>query len=599
MARPHRPNPCISSFNPLNLTEMKKILSALTVAAIALLFPSCDEGFREENGSAAMILDPNTLVFNMKKSVPETRAVTGCCTDARGVTIPLDSPIEGYALFLEESITISGEAFGAPETKGTPIYTENFIEMSGGKFYGLAFPVSEGALSTAPAIPDGPFINDEDVWIRKFPSDPFGGDDVLYFFMRAQENVEGMSGLRYSMSDGGGVIEFDYTVPLDAADQQDILFASRPVTKEEAKTEIPILFHHALTGIKFATDNDNSSDVSTYITKVEFPEALFRSGHIRIVSTSENGLWMDDPDTHSSSQPTVNDVSGGVVLGCGETFTLTLDDGDIVDFETGGSFANKGRYADSFAAAGNRKNLNDADASRTFWLIPQQMNDDVVMDVTFHVVSGGKDSGPVTRRIELGKALTGNVFWKAGEIRTYTLKADLMDVDIEDKVSGFEKTDVVITNTGNLDSFIRAHIVANWYGNAGDDYGLAVGYRSSTDEEFVPAWRMNASMTGDNFGGVFTGLPGNNWIYNGNDGFFYYRNVVPAGQSIPDPLFIKYAMDTTPAGVPPEVYYLDRKGGKLPYTDLELVMEIPVQAIEAEEGRTSRQAWEALGVSFN
>jgi hypothetical protein len=38
------------------------------------------------------------------------------------------------------------------------------------------------------------------------------------------------------MSDGGGVIEFDYTVPLDAADQQDILFASRPVTKEEAKT---------------------------------------------------------------------------------------------------------------------------------------------------------------------------------------------------------------------------------------------------------------------------------------------------------------------------------------------------------------------------
>ena len=551
-----------------------------------LLSASCDEGFREENGSASMSQDTNTLVFSLRNGVPDTRSETTPCTDARGITILLDSPVEGYGLFLEESITTYGAAFGAPDTKGTPIYTENFIEMSGGKFYGLAFPASEGALSTAPAIPDGPFINDGDIWIRKFASDPFEGDDVLYFFMRAQENVEGMNGLRYSLGDGGGVIEFDYTVPLDATEQQDILFASRPVTKAETKNEIPVLFHHALTGIKFATDNDNSADVSTYITKVEFPEALYRSAHFRIVSAWENGQWVDD-------------VSGGVELDSGEAFTVALEDDDIVDFETGGSFANKGRYADSFAAAGNRKNLNDADASKTLWLIPQQMNDDVVMDVTFHVISGGKDSGPVTRRIELGKALTDNVFWRAGEIRTYTLKAGLMDVDIEDKVSGFEKTDVVITNTGNLDSFIRAHIVANWYGNAGDDYGLAVGYRSATCDEFVPAWRMDASMTGDNFGGVFTGLPGNDWIYNENDGFFYYRNVVPAGQSIPDPLFIKYALDANLSGVPPAVCYFDRKAGKQPYTDLELVMEIPVQAIEAEEGRTFRQAWEALGVSFN
>ena len=565
---------------------MRKIISALAVAVAALLFISCDEGFREENGIATMLQDPSILVFNLKNGAPDTRSVTDPSTDVRGVAIPLGSPVEGYELFLEETVTTSWAAFDAPETKGTPIYTENFIEMSGGKFYGLAFTASGSTLSTTPAFPDGPFINDGDVWVRKFASNPFGSGDVLYFFMRAQENVEGMSGLQYSLADGGGVIEFDYTVPLDAADQQDILFASRPVTKAEAKAVIPILFHHALTGIKFATDNDNSADVSTFITKVEFPAALYRSAHIKIVSAWENGQWVDG-------------VSGGVGLDSGEAFTLTLDDDDIVDFETGGSFASKGRYADSFAAAGNRKNLNDADASRTFWFIPQQMNDDVVMDVTFHVVSGGKDSGPVTRRIELGKALTDNVFWKAGEIRTYTLKADLMDVDIEDKVSGFEKTDVVITNTGNLDSFIRAHIVANWYGNAGGDYGIAVGYSSATGEAFVPAWRMDASRTGDNYGGVFTGLPGKDWIYNENDGFFYYANVVPAGQSIPDALFTKYALDTTPAGVPPTVYYLDRKEGKQPYTDLELVMEIPVQAIEAREGRTFRQAWEALGVSFN
>lgn len=584
---------------------MKKILFVLSATVATLLAASCDEDFQEGRGSFPTPSDPNTLIFRLKETAPATRSETTPETrsdrtaSARGATIPLGDPVEGHELFLEETVTTLGEVCEMPATKGTPVYTENFVEMSGGSFYGLAFPASGGVLSTAPAIPDGPFKNDGDVWKRKFASDPFGDNDVLYFFLRSPETVAGMGEPQYNLADGKGVIEFDYTVPLNATDQQDILFTGRSVTKAESEEEIPILFHHALTGIKFATANDNSGGARTYITKVEFPDALYRSARIKIVSSPENGRWVDIPSTHSSSQTTVNQVSGGVPLNSDEVFTLFLQDSDIVDFEEGGSFANKGKYADSFAAAGNENNLNDADASKTFWLIPQQMNDDVVMDVTFHVVSGGKDSGPVTRRIELGKVLTDNVFWRAGEIRTYTLKADLMDVGIEDEVSGFEKTDVVITNTGNIDSFIRAHIVANWYGNAGGDYGIAVGYRSATDDEFVPAWQMNATMTGDNYGGVFTGLPGTDWVYNEDDGFFYYMNVVPAGQSVPDALFIKYALDTSPADVPPAVHYLDTEAGRQPYTDMELVMEIPVQAIEAKEGRTYRQAWESLGVSFN
>lgn len=563
---------------------MKKNLFVLTAAAATLLFVSCNDVFKEGNGSGPKPPDSNTLIFKLIGG-PETRSGTELSASAGGARIPIDGQVEGYGLFLEETVTASGPVCGVPETKGTPVYTENFIEMSGGKFYGLAFPASGGALSPTPVIPDGPFKNDGDIWVRRFASDPFGDNDVLYFFMRARENTAGIGEPRYSLTEDGGIIEFDYTVPLKAADQQDIIFACRSVAKDEAEGEIPILFHHALTGVKFATDNDSSGDARTYITKVEFPDALYRSAHIRMTT---------DP----SSQTASVSVSEGAELGSDEAFTLILDDDEIVDFETGGSFENKGKYADSFAAAGNLRNLNDADASKTFWFIPQRMNDGVVMDVTFHVVSGGKDSGPVTRRIDLGKALGDNVLWRAGEIRTYTLKADLIDVEIEDRVNGFEKTDVVITNTGNIDSFIRAHIVANWYGRAGNEYGIAVGYRSATGDGFVPAWQMNAAGTGDNYGGVFTGLPGNDWIYNENDGFFYYTNVVPAGQPVPDALFVKYALDTGPADVPPTVFYFDPKAGKQPYTDLELVMEIPVQAIEAKEGRTYRQAWEALSVTF-
>ncbi len=575
---------------------MRNFLFALPALAAALALSSCNTDFREHDPTPKVI-DSNTLAFTLKENGPETRSGSDVLTAVTGVTIPLGEPVGGYGLFLEETVTTLGTACMDPETKGTPVYTENFSEMFDGKFYGLAYSAPGGTLSETPAIPDGAFENDGDAWVRKFASDPFGDNDELYFFMRAPETMTGMGAPLYSLDDDGKtVVEFDYTVPLNAADQQDILFTGRPVTKSEAGEEIPVLFHHALTGVKFATDNDNSGGAKTYITKIEFPQALFRSAHIKVTSSLENGRRVDDPDTHSSSSTGVVVVDNPRQLSDDEVFTLELEESDIVDFEPGGKFENKGGYAGSFAAAGNESNLNDADATKTFWFIPQQMDADVVMDVTFHVVSGGKDSGPVTRRIEFGKALTNSVFWKAGEIRTYTLKAGLMDVDIEDRVSGFEKTDVVISNTGNIDSFIRAHIVANWYGNAGGDYGIALGYRSGTGSGFVPAWKMDDTLTGDNYGGVFTGLPGADWEY--KDGFFYYTKRVPAGHSIPSALFSRYVLDTSQAGVPPDIYYLDRKAGKRPFTDLELVMEIPVQAVDARDYTDYRDAWGAAGVTI-
>lgn len=77
---------------------------------------------------------------------------------------------------------------------------------------------------------------------------------------------------------------------------------------------------------------------------------------------------------------------------------------------------------------------------------------------------------------------------------------------------------VVITNTGNMDAYIRAHITANWFGYAGSKYGVAVGYKGQNSSEFVDAWRMDGT-TGDNLGGVFEGLPGSGWT-RGADGFF-------------------------------------------------------------------------------
>ena len=562
---------------------MKRLFITLLVVAATLSTSSCVKEITDngQNGTERA----NTLVFTLAREV-STRSPQDTIP-ATTLSIPVGDPVDGHQIYLEETVTtLDGFCSVAPETRGTPVYTENFANMFD-SFSGTGFSASGTTLTSV--VPDGPFVPDGDKWVRQFLSDPFGSHEELFFFFHAPGTMNGVSNLAYSINDSQRcIIDFDYVVPLVATDQQEILFSGRPVTKGES-TKADVLFHHALTGIKFATANDNSDpDVRTFITKVEFPNALFRSAHFKITTSWENGRWVDDPEIHSSASAC--NVSSGQQLKADEVYSLTLGEDDIVNFETGGSFENKGQYADSFSSAGNTQNLNDKDATKTFWLIPQKMNNNVVMDVTFHVVSGGKDSGPITRRIELGKALSG-VEWKAGQLRTYTLKAELVDVAITDTVEGFEKTDVVITNTGNVDAFIRAHIVGNWFGKAGDRYCLAIGYKSETGDEFVDTWKM-VGTDGDNYGGVFEGLPGNGWIL-ASDGYFYHQAPVPAGKNTRI-LFTRYSLDTTLHPVP-EVWYID--GGKKPFTEVELVMDIPVQAIEAKSGKTYVEAWAEVGVT--
>ena len=164
----------------------------------------------------------------------------------------------------------------------------------------------------------------------------------------------------------------------------------------------------------------------------------------------------------------------------------------------------------------------------------------------------------------------------------------MVDVEIHDKVSKFEKTDVEIRNTGNVDAFIRALIVANWWGTAGTEQGIAMGYTSEEHTAFVAPWAMEGT-TGDNYGGVFTDLPGTDWVL-ASDGYFYYKNAVAPGAYTGSPLFEKYSLNTTDHPVP-HIYYLD--GSIKEYTNVNLRMEIPVQAIEAKSGVQWNEAWSA------
>ncbi len=591
---------------------MRKIYIAMLATAATLMMASCVQDVTDNDNNGTKIEDENTISFVLTSDI-ETRSASAIQVNSYS----LGDPVDGQHVYLEETVTyLDGSDAPAPDTKGTPVYTSNFLKMSGGSFNGLAYAASD---MTTPVVPDGPisYIAEEGKWCRKFAENPFANQDEVYFFMRMPASPAGVENLTYGMDGTRCIIDFDYTLPLTATEQQDILFTGRPVEKGNG-TRVPILFHHALTGIKFATAHDNSGDVKTYITKVEIPSTgLHGKAHFRIKPSWEGGKYEDDPTNYSSSGAVT--VSNQQQLGASTKFTQTFSESDVVDFPTNGSFTDNGSYPSSFAAAGsdtdhpaNQGNLNDGNASKTFWLIPQKMNNSIVINISFYIVSGGQRSEEITRTLEIGKLLGTGVTWKAGELRTFVLKTNEVDVVIEDEVEGLVKDEVTITNVGNAPEYVRAHIVGNWYGKGlNGEEGIAMGFISDeTDadgmyvsDDYITPWALGAAdasgnITADNCGGTFAGLPGTDWV-RGDDGFFYYTQLLMPGAKTA-PLFQSFTCTSTI----PTVYYINRQPQRIAFTDVHLVIDIPVQAVAAPlvEGSSTtyqdyKAAWDKAGVT--
>ena len=575
---------------------MRKITILFALTVVAAVLCSCnEESYQEEFTS-----EPGTLSLVMKGV--ETRSET--LPSVQTFSYDLGKDETGLAFTLEETVT-EMDGFIGPETKGTPAYTENVQAVYGNSFNGVIYGgsaqvVGDDAFSVMGGT--GGSTGKPAIWRREIGFNPFETADPLTFFLRMPASATGVSGLTYNGS--AGTIAFDYSTPATASAQQDILFATRTMTEADYKAEsdanggASVLFRHALTGVKFAIGNNASQNgIQTFITKVEIT-GLKDKGHAVFQPDNTSETNTDVTATHSSATSfTWTDVTG---TSTETVFSQTYSSSNIVDFASGSA---QGAPA-SFYAAGYDDNLNDANASMTFWFIPQVITSALSIKVTFYLKKDNQTEGFVSRELtlDLGSRIladTGNTTingtWKAGQLRTFTLKPGAVDVDITDTVEGFTKSDVQIRNTGNVPAFIRAHIVANWYGTqTGGTDGIAIGYSTSTGDGFIQSWKMTGT-TGDNYGGVFTGLPGTNWV-RATDGFFYYTEPVPPGaltgqtseNTTGNPLFTSYSIDSSNV---PDIWYLILNRKK--FTNVRLVMEIPVQAIEAKEGQSYTDAWYA------
>ena len=577
----------------------------------------------------------------------------------------------GVSYYLEEVVE-DLNSLSSSVTRGTPVYTENV-----GKLYHNMIVVAKGGESDIEtnfwAMDDAQ--RDGAGW--RYQGMFEWAKDSYDFYMSMPEDMtsKGVSNLIYGKNTSGNqIITFNYATPesASATDLQDLIFAARTITKQQATDNrvegVPVLFHHALTGVKFRIANNDEMDLDeegnpkgkenrtqTYITKVTI-RGLKNSGTCTITPREETQGYVDDKTgDYSSGDGTF--TSGVVAWSYDEpapavepdpeaepapdtdpsqTFTegqnLTMFTGST----SGGSFQSKGNYPGTFSGAGNTYNLNDADASMTFWFIPQALTEDVTIEVEFHVWSGDKNEKTNTLTLNLGKEVlkkTGNDLtltrdWKAGQLRTFSLKPQHVDVEIRDKMTKYIKSDVTIKNTGNVAEYVRVYMIGNWVGyrQIGEDEdhnpiyndyeSVLMGFKSNeknvygeyTSFEEVERWNDKDFTWSGEVGstkeypdwttpmgtysyvpyGIFDGLPemgdktgpgednGYNWVR--HDKFYYYKLPIGPGMQVPDtePLFKSYEV-----GKSPDFYIADNWGERRLAKDVHLVIDISVQAIQA------------------
>lgn len=611
---------------------MKNSYITLAVLSMAAFLVSCQN--REFNGDM-YIPEKGDIVF----ALPNKVATKAPEATVKGATIDL-GVVEGSNLFLEETITNLDEAvYVGPQTKGTPAYTENIGVLYANN---LGVHADKGNFGeNVYTNVDGDLVDGGWRFNYKYGVDPWPTDgSAVGFYLRMPATMSATEGegegaktvgvttdLTVAAPYSNGAITFNYVSPSKAEDMRDILFGYRSVAKSDypdfLPNGIPVLLRHALTGVKFAIANYDAEKAIT-IKSVAF-KGLYDSAECTITpvqGTEANNP--DDIDEFTSAAAAVWNLTGA---SRSQAKYSSGDFGAPVNYATGGSFGSNGKYPASFAGAGNQNNLNKADGSQTFWLIPQAVTSDVKLEITY---TFGKDnSGQAIERtetLEFGRVLTENnhsTVWHAGELHTYTIRVDEVNVKIADNVAptaaantpltdlngnpvykedgvtqytytkyGGTKTNVVITNTGNTDAYIRAALIGQWLDEDGNPVFGFTDYTAGR-VELVDSWYQDQFVTKApatkpaRKHGTFTGLVGydedyeGDWVI-GNDGYYYYKILVPAGASIPstDPLFTKYEVGMNPAVV---------VAGKV--KDVYFTLEISTQAVTAKKPDGSDFTW--------
>ena len=559
---------------------MRKLWIFAAFAALALT--SCQQE-KDIRGAAAT----KGIAFNLQGA--KTRAAQPAVSEEAGLSIPIGET-GGYTLYLEETIVDLNGATSA--TRGTPVYTENVGYLYKNKL-GVYTDAAGGVdasytrLSDEPT-PDG-WIYEHEYTQNIWPDETT--DVQFYLRMPTDMTDHGVS----SLASENGKTTLSYVSPETAKQQQDIIFGGVLMNHKTyqgyrtSKGGVPVTMYHALTGVKFAIKNTAADLAKFQVNKISFL-GLKNKGTMTFTSPETitwSGLEV------GTTEATVGEGDEAGTVQVPNAIYQTFQTGDLVTFDSETHAGN--HFADSFFGAGTSQNLNKADASYTFWLIPQKFTDfDAVLRIEY-TVDGKNQSMDISIKDDLNAP-----DWKAGQIRTYTFKIDEVNVKIDDAVSisgtatdgysGSKKTGVTITNTGNCKAFIRAAIVGQWLDS---DNNPVFGFTDEINKLYVvESWYEDQFVNKERKHGTFVGLPGysktggdnplNGWQLC-EDGYYYYTSVVAPGAATGSALFTSYETAIVPAAA--------IAGNEMDAEEMHFQLEIATQAISAVKRDGTEYTW--------
>lgn len=231
------------------------------------------------------------------------------------------------------------------------------------------------------------------------------------------------------------------------------------------------------------------------------------------------------------------------------TCTYTTTDSNVPSFEWTSSELKPEDYTQTFGSdLKDNTDITTTAHEAAFMMIPQTFSDDASVSVVV-VVDEGTYEREYTSNMKLKDLIPNVTAWKAHHKYTYTLSLkEGVTVDVTDEVNneGKTKENVVIKNTGESTSYIRATIVGHWTTEGGI---------------VLLPWKIDDTVTG-----TFSGLQNDSWFM-GDDGFFYHKAPVAPGD-VTAPLFDSYGFNSNATA---------------PIVDAVLEFNIVVQAIHKQQ----------------
>lgn len=595
---------------------MRKFLAVLPLIGLLVSLSACREEIdpgQEPGGGISKTKDITFMVGGSDTDTKSAKTVSkGLVTDM----IPLDIKEGEIPVFLEESVASLDDCYypNSTATKGHPVYTQNFGSLYW-EFGGDAYEFTQGSGSATPASVENltKFTGKKPLFYLSSAADAtpltykyeFDGqwpksNPNLLFFMSAPTQtagsyVGGVTKVDYFYVSGkdAGVTKFTYTTPAEVVNQKDILFTSKSLSRDEynknyeaSKATASVLFYHTLAGVKFKAGN--VGDGVTTITQITV-SGIKNQGTCTVKPQFDTDGYVCDGSSNTNT--TENKTAKSSVVSTWEpsgssTGTYTIGNGTSAisinqragKDESGNNLFPGSFYGDTETNNLAENNFMDENFDNVFFFMPQETPEGATITIKYTIKRKAKtgessSTGYIEQQYTKTVKFNGRI-WKAGEIYTYTLTARDLDVYITDNMgkpgsTHATKTDVAITNMGNINAYMRVAVVANWFDNHEQKAtALAPGHVITNK-----IWDINTEISSGRLVIDTTNWSPEKDSNNKYTGVFYYKHQVAPGATISQPIFTSYT-------APTEGHASDH-----------LEMDLAVQAVDAALRGTDNWPW--------